>query len=105
MLATLLKDLDERILGDRNLTPDLFAELIASQHELGLVFGDRPTCPFLRPHIISRYQYKDIPRAARTIAGAVDTLVRQPLLDDELLKSFRLTEAEERLARIDPGYS
>ena len=105
MLATLLKELDERILGDPNLTPDLFTELIAAQHELGLVFGDRPTCPFLRPHIITRSLYDDIARAARTIAQAFDKLVHQALADEELLKIFGLTEAEERLARIDPGYS
>lgn len=105
MLATLLKELDERILRDPNLTPDLFAELIAAQHELGLVFGDRPTCPFLRPHIITRSLYEDISQAARTIAGAFDKLVQQALVDEELLKIFRLTEAEECLARIDPGYS
>jgi hypothetical protein len=105
MLAAILKDLDERILADPDLTPDLFAELIAAQHELGLVFGDRPTCPFLRPHIIARSLYDDIARAARIIAHAFDKLVRQALDDDELLKVFGLTEAEKRMARIDPGYS
>jgi hypothetical protein len=56
MLAPLLKELDEQILNDPSLTPSLFDELIAAQRELGLVFGDRPTCPFLRPHIIARSQ-------------------------------------------------
>jgi glutathionylspermidine synthase len=105
MLSRIIKDLDERILGDSNLTPDLFAELIAAQRELGLVFGDRPTCPFLRPHIITRSRYEDIAQAARTIAHAFDKLVRQALVDEELMKIFGLTEAEERMARIDPGYS
>jgi glutathionylspermidine synthase len=105
MLSRIIKELDERILGDPNLTPDLFAELIAAQRELGLVFGDRPTCPFLRPHIITRSRYEDIAQAARTIAHAYDKLVRQALVDEELLKIFGLTEAEERMARIDPGYS
>jgi glutathionylspermidine synthase len=105
MLATLLKELDKRILGDPNLTTELFAELIAAQRELGLVFGERPTCPFLRPHIITRSLYEDIAQAARTIAHAFDKLVRQALVDEELLKILGLTEAECRLARIDPGYS
>ncbi|HVS83098.1 MAG TPA: hypothetical protein VHE60_15325 [Pyrinomonadaceae bacterium] len=105
MLATILRELDERILGDPTLTPDLFAELIAAQHELGLVFGERPTCPFLRPHIITRSQYDAIAQAARAIAHAFEKLVRQALVDEELLKVFGLTEAETRMARIDPGYS
>ena len=105
MLSRIIKELDERILGDPNLTPDLFAQLIAAQHELGLVFGERPTCPFLRPHIIARSRYEDIAQAARAIAHAFDKLVRQALVDEELLKIFGLTEAESRMARIDPGYS
>lgn len=105
MLSRIIKELDERILGDPNLTPDLFAELIAVQRELGLVFGDRPTCPFLRPHIITRSRYEDVSQAARTVAHAYDKLVRQALVDEELLKIFGLTEAEERMARIDPGYA
>jgi glutathionylspermidine synthase len=105
MLSRIIKDLDERILGDSNLTPDLFAELIAAQRELGLVFGDRPTCPFLRPHIITRSRYEDIAQAARIVAHAYDKLVRQALIDEELLKIFGLTKAEERMARIDPGYA
>jgi hypothetical protein len=105
MLATLLKELDARILADPNLTSDLFAELIAAQHELGLVFGERPTCPFLRPHIITRSLYEEIAEAARTLARAFEKLVGQALADEELLKIFGLTEVEERMARIDPGYS
>jgi hypothetical protein len=105
MLSRIIKVLDERIVADPNLTPDLFAELIAAQRELGLVFGDRPTCPFLRPHIITRSLYEDISQAARTIANAFDKLVKQALDDEKLLKIFGLTEAEERMARIDPGYS
>jgi glutathionylspermidine synthase len=105
MLSLILKELDERILGDPTLTPDLFAELIAAQRELGLVFGERPTCPFLRPHIITRSRYDEIAQAARTIAHAFEKLVGQALIDDELLEIFGLTAAESRMARIDPGYS
>jgi hypothetical protein len=105
MLSSIVTALDERILNDPTLTQDLFDDLIAAQHELGLVFGERPTCPFLRPHIVSRSQYEAIARAARTIAYAFEKLVRQALVDAELLRIFGLTEAEGRMARIDPGYS
>jgi uncharacterized circularly permuted ATP-grasp superfamily protein len=104
MLADILKELDERILNDPTLTPDLFAELIAAQHRLGLVYGERISCPFLRPHIVTRSQYDWIARAANTIACAFEKLVQQALADDSLLKLLGLTEAEERMARIDPGY-
>src|SRR5262249_2810778 len=63
------------------------------------------TCPFLRPHVVSRSQYEAIASAATVIAGAFEKLVRHALSDDHLLARFGLTECEARLARIDPGYS
>lgn len=105
MLSRIVKELDERILNDPTLGRDLFDELIAAQRELGLVFGDRPTCPFLRPHIISRSQYAEVSQAATTIAQAFEKLVARALIDEELLKVFGLTDTEAKMARIDPGYS
>jgi hypothetical protein len=46
MLVPLLKELDDRIVRDGELNESLFAQLTANQRELGLTFGDRPTCPF-----------------------------------------------------------
>lgn len=105
MLAPLVKDLDERILNDPNLVASVFDKLIAAQRELGLVFGDRPTCPFLRPHIVARSQYDEVVRAANIIAFAVEKLVNRALVDDELLAVLGVTERETTMARIDPGYS
>lgn len=105
MLSLIVKELDERILDDPTLDRDLFDELIAAQRELGLVFDNRPTCPFLRPHLVTRSQYAQVTQAATTIAQAFEKLVARALIDEELLKVFGLTEAEEKMARIDPGYS
>jgi len=105
MLAPIVKALDESILADFSLTPPLFDRLIAAQRQLGLVFGDRPTCRFLRPHLVSRSQYDEIARAAQTIATAFEKLVTAALIDEELLNSLGLTEMERKMARIDPGYS
>lgn len=105
MLSAIVKELDERILSDPSLVPTLFARLLRTERELGLVFGERPTCPFLRPHIVSRSQYDRVAYAATTIARAFEKLVQRALLDDQLLEVFGLTTAETRMARIDPGYS
>lgn len=105
MLSLIVKELDERILNDPTLGRDIFDELIAAQRELGLLFGERPTCPFLRPHIITRSQYAEVTYAATTIARAFEGLVARALIDEELLKVFGLTPAETRMARIDPGYA
>jgi uncharacterized circularly permuted ATP-grasp superfamily protein len=105
MLSSIVKELDERILNDPTLDPPLFAKLISTQRELGLVFGDRPICPFLRPHIVSRSQYDEVAHAATTVARTFERLVQRALVDEELLHVFGLTAAETRMARIDPGYS
>jgi len=104
MLSPILKELDARILAERTLTRSALDRLLSSQRELGLVFGDRPTCPFLRPHIISRSQYDEVARAASVIAGAVEKVVARALVDNELMSLLGATEREQKMARLDPGY-
>jgi uncharacterized circularly permuted ATP-grasp superfamily protein len=105
MLGPLLKELDENILSDSSLNSGVFDRLVSAQYELGLVFGDRPTCPFLRPHVIARSQYDEVARAARTIAFAIEKVVDRALSDDDLFAVLGLTEREAKMARIDPGYT
>lgn len=97
--------LDRRILDDPGIDANLFAKLTAAQRELGLLHGSRPTCPFLRPHILTRSQYIEVARAAEVLAGAFERLVQSALRDDALMARLDLTEREARMARIDPGYS
>ena len=104
-MLPIVRELDERILNDPSFTKAFLDELTAAQRELGLVFGERPTCPFLRPHIITRSQYDEVSRAASTIASAVERLVDRALIDDELLSVLGPTEREAKMARIDPGYA
>jgi len=105
MLSSIISALDKQILNDPNLGPAVFDDLITAQRKLGLVFGERPTCSFLRPHIISRSQYDEVCRAASIIAAAVEKMVAQALVDDDLLALLGPTERETQMARIDPGYS
>lgn len=104
MLSSIIKALDQRILNDPRLVQSVFAELISSQRELGLVFGDRPTCPFLRPHIVTRSTYERVSQAAATVAMAMEKIVARALVDDELLRILTPTNSELKMARIDPGY-
>jgi uncharacterized circularly permuted ATP-grasp superfamily protein len=104
-LETIIESLDRRILDDSTIGPELFARLLTAQRELGLLHGDRPTCPFLRPHILTRAQYSAIEAAAEIIAGVFEKLVVRALGHQPLMNTFGLTPAEEKMARIDPGYS
>lgn len=104
-LQSIIQALDDRIIADPSIGPELFAHLRAQQRKLGLLHGDRPTCPVLRPLILSRPQYEAIANAARTIAEAFERLVAQALNDKTLLDELGLTAMEEKMARIDPGYA
>ena len=104
-LASIIENLDRKILNDPSLDSSRFAQLIQSQRELGLLHGERPTCPFLRPHIISSEQYSRIAKTATVIAQAIERMVATALVDEGLAKRLGLTEVELELARVDPGYT
>lgn len=97
--------LDRSIIADTTLGPAFFDELRAAQHELGLLQGNRATCPFLRPHIIPRAQYETVNRAAETLARACEKIASAALTDNTLLAILDVTKAEEEAARIEPRYS
>ena len=103
-LDLLIADLNEKLNSEYKTDTALFEKLIDIQRELGLLYDDRPTCPLLRPHFLSREQYDEIVFAAETIAQASETLTYAALNDEELLNRFDLTDEERRLVRIDPGY-
>lgn len=103
-LSGLISELNQNLSKTYQKSNELFNELTKAQSELGLLFGDRPTCPFLRPHFLSQTQYNEIAHAAETIADAEKALTYAALEDEELLKRFDLTEMESRLVKVDPGY-
>jgi uncharacterized circularly permuted ATP-grasp superfamily protein len=100
-----INQLDRSIIEDTSLGPALFEELQAAQRKLGLLQGDRATCPFLRPHILPRQQYDNVKHAAEVLAGACEKVAIAALADPSLLAFLGLTPVEEEAARIEPGYS
>ena len=100
-----IRRLDQLLLDDVSLNPVVFDQLRYAQQELGLVFEDRPTCSFLRPHILPRDQYEAIKHAAETIAHACEKVANEALTNKRLMELLCLTPLEEEMARIDPGYT
>ncbi|MEP7037232.1 MAG: hypothetical protein ABI891_02720 [Acidobacteriota bacterium] len=96
--------LNELLYVNHRTDTNLFAKLTEIQAELGLLYDTRPTCPFLRPHFLSRTQYDEIANAAEIIAQAFRCLALGALENDEIFDKLDLTEAEARMARINPGY-
>jgi glutathionylspermidine synthase len=99
-----IAQLDAQIQANHFSNVQLFNDLTEAQRELGLLQGSRPTCPFLRPHFISRQQYNAISHAAEVLHTAFEAMTNVALENAEMLSLLDLTEAEERMARINPGY-
>jgi hypothetical protein len=97
-------ELNEQLLEIYKNDTKLFSKLIEIQSELGLLYGERPTCPFLRPHFMSRTRYDAVSKAAENIAGAARKLSDAALENEEIFAKLDLTEAEAKMARINPGY-
>lgn len=99
-----IQNLEEKIVNEHRFDKKLFVRLNEAQRRLGILDSGRPFCPFLRPHFFTRSKYEEIARAAEILAAAFERLTLAALENKNLLAEFDLTEREERMARINPGY-
>ncbi len=80
-------------------------EFAASMRSRKLTFGERVHCPFLRPFFLTEDDELRMRAAAETIAALGERVVSVALTTPSLFSQLGITDAEERLVRIDPGYS
>jgi uncharacterized circularly permuted ATP-grasp superfamily protein len=79
-------------------------QLAAEQSRRGLYFGDRALCTVLRPRFLHPQQYRAIQTSLRTIMPAFGKAERAALEDADFRYQFRLSEWEEELVHMDPGF-
>jgi hypothetical protein len=96
--------LDADLLERYRFDTELFERLTDRQRESGLLHGDRPITPFLRPYFLAESRYREIRRAARILSSAFEKLTRFALENDEVLIKLGISEKEARWARVEPGY-
>jgi hypothetical protein len=89
---------------DDYLTPEFCRTFSDSMRARRLTFGDRVHCPFLRPFFLSATDESRIRRAAETLASAGERVAQAALESRPLFDQLGITEPEEKLIRIDPGY-
>jgi hypothetical protein len=91
--------------ADDTLTPATFEKLRSDMRRKRLLYGDRPIGIALRPHLLDQKQFRALTLAAERLTSALEEIaaavLRNPILMDEL----GLTEAERRMALVDPGFS
>src|SRR3954465_10008125 len=79
-------------------------EFAASMRARRLTFGDRVHCPFLRPFFLTESDESRMRVAAETIAALGERVVAAAMATPSLFNQLGLTQAEEELVRLDPGY-
>ncbi|MFL6279371.1 MAG: hypothetical protein ACJ731_04620 [Vicinamibacterales bacterium] len=79
-------------------------EFAASMRARGLTFGDRVHCPFLRPFFLTDSDESRMRVAAETVAALGERVVAAAMETPSLFNQLGLTDAEEQLVRLDPGY-
>jgi hypothetical protein len=90
--------------SDHELTPVFCTSLADAMRDRKLTFGDRVHCPVLRPFFLSAADEARIREASERIAAIGERMTAAAITDRRLLTALGVTEAEERLIRIDPGY-
>jgi hypothetical protein len=90
---------------DVELSPGFCEELTRHMREARLTFGGRVHCPFLRPFFIDEADERRVRQVVEPLADIGERVVAASLGDRTLLAQLALTDDEERLVRIDPGYT
>jgi hypothetical protein len=91
------------------LTEDLAVEsralLDQRQRLRGLSFGTQPLCTVLRPRFLSAEQYRLLQTRVPLLLQAFGRCHETALADAAFRRQFRLTDAEETLFGLDPGFA
>ena len=103
-LAKKISSLEEKIIAAHRFDTELFGAMNDAQRELGILSDDRPFCPFMRPQFFTREKYDQIKQAAEILGQAFETMTFAALENAEIMRELDLSEREERMARVDPGY-
>ena len=79
-------------------------QLDEGQRRRGLYFGDRPLTTVLRPRFLTPEQYRFLQSRVRLLMRAFRKAYGAALADETFRAQFGLSDWEEQLVKLDPGY-
>src|SRR5437773_1573585 len=94
----------ELLAADETLTPGTFEKLRNSMRKKRLLYGERPIGVALRPHLLHRKQFQKLSQAAERVTSALEKIAAAVVQDPKLMNQLGLTEAERKMALVDPGF-
>jgi hypothetical protein len=93
------------LLCDETLAPRVFEKLHDAMRTNRLVYGDRPISVALRPHLLERSQFEAQKALAELIVRALEKIAATAVQFPALMTKLGLTDAEQKVALIDPGFA
>jgi len=84
--------------------PQLCGALAAEMRSRRLRFGDRVLCPFLRPFFLEPADEARVKSVVEVLWRLGERVARAAIETPAMFADLALSEAEIRLAQIDPGY-
>jgi hypothetical protein len=90
---------------DETLAPRVFEKLHDAMRTNRLVYGDRPISVALRPHLLERSQFEAQKALAELIVRALEKIAATAVQFPALMTKLGLTDAEQKVALIDPGFA
>ena len=92
--------------ADANLSGGaVFERLRIAMRRARLVYGERPIGVALRPHLLEQRQFELLTERAELIANALEKVAAEAVRCPSLMEELGLTDAERKLALVDPGFS
>jgi hypothetical protein len=90
---------------DQTLAPRMFEKLHDAMRANRLTYGDRPISVSLRPHFLERRQFETLRALAELIASALEKVAAAAVQSPALMTQLGLTDAEQKVALVDPGFT
>ncbi len=102
---TAIAEYHELLAADETLTPATFEKLRSAMRKKRLMYGDRPIGIALRPHLLDHEQFRALTLLAERVTSALEKVAAAVVQNPKLMDELGLTEAERRMALVDPGFS
>ena len=105
MRERLITKYHKTLTADDSLTAQFFSLLKNKMRARRLFYGDREISAALRPHLLTRTQYKILADSSQVLAAAFERIATALLSEPSKMQTIGLTEREIKLAIVEPKYS
>ena len=100
-----ISEFHDLLVADETLSPVVFEKLRNAMRKKRLLYGERPIGVALRPHLLHHEQFQKLSQAAQRVTSALEKVATAVVEDPNLMGELGLTEAERRMALVEPGFS